>query len=65
MGQQCDPPVLWRTKKLTKSARLVPSCQQLADSFLELQRLRLEVRKAEAREPIERGKSGSLGPSYV
>jgi hypothetical protein len=49
MSQQLSPhPKSSRSQKLKKRANSLPSCRQLADRFVELQRLRQEVRAAES-----------------
>jgi hypothetical protein len=49
MSQQLSPrPKSPRRQKLKKRANSLPSCRQLADRFVELQRLRQEVRAAES-----------------
>ncbi len=50
MKRRLDTPQSLRRERLNKDERLVPSPKQLADRFFELQRLRQQVREAEARQ---------------
>jgi hypothetical protein len=57
MSDSSPHPKSSRRQKLKKRANLLPTCRQLAERFVELQRLRHEVRVAEsgqqaARRPV-------------
>jgi len=47
MGQHFDSPKFLRAKR-TKSTGRAPSCRQLAERFVQLQRLRQKVHAAES-----------------